>query len=228
MGCPYCHTLSYSTLTPELLLNCNPVSKGDPPGIGDSPRSSIGKRKYCNSSQLPTVHSADGDGPNARRKRNDNSNQMSTGPKSAISPKNKDIKKDPNAPVRPRGAYQIFLKKECDRLKKIHGESSRIPNNLNMAINAWRRLSEIDRQLYAEESRKDRERFNRELAAYKECKSVQQGDYHVTMQPAAESFFVPDQPAVELTSKLMKNAQPNDTMFQINLDGYCGSLDTSS
>lgn len=59
----------------------------------------------------------------------------------------KEMRKDRDAPVGLRSAYQIFLKMECDRLKKIHGESS---GGLirDMAIKAWGLLSNKDRQVY--------------------------------------------------------------------------------
>lgn len=95
---------------------------------------------------------------------------------------------------------------------------------------------------------KDKERFNREMNAYKERKNMPgktDGDYHVNVQLAPGSFFIPDESAAELASRLMKNGQPNesaaeltsrlmkngangqpteDTLFQ-NWDSYCGSLD---
>ncbi|GFZ07228.1 hypothetical protein Acr_19g0001650 [Actinidia rufa] len=145
------------------------------------------------------------------------------------SPKNKEMKKDPNAPIGSRSAYQMYLRKECDRLKKIHGETSGSHNIRNMAIDAWRCFSESDKQPYVEESRKDKERYNREMTAYKERKNMQpDGDYRVILQPTTEKFFAPDVSTVELPGKLMKNAQPNDSLLQINWDECCGSLDIPS
>lgn len=96
---------------------------------------------------------------------------------------------------------------------------------------------------------KDKERFNREMNAYKERKNMPgktDGDYHVNVQLAPGNFFIPDESATELASRLMKNGQPNesaaelagqlmkngangqpteDALFQINWDSYCGSLD---
>lgn len=76
---------------------------------------------------------------------------------------------------------------------------------------------------------KDKERFNREMTAYKEGKNTPgkiEGDYHVTLQLAPGNFVVPGESAAELASQLMKNGQPNkDALFQINWDRYCGTLD---
>ncbi|CAL5330079.1 unnamed protein product [Camellia sinensis] len=265
------------------------AASGHPSGMESG---SIEKRKHCDSFHLSTVHCGTEDGPTAKKKCNDNSNQLSTerarsrllrdqggrnildgvlianevvdgwrktkkrdksGAKSAeqkkpvvqTSPKNMDVKKDPKAPIRARTAYQIFLRKECERLKKVHGESSANRNLRTMAIDAWRILSESDRQPYLEEFRKDKERFNQEMTAYKEQQKnvpsnskpidgnsnvlqLTDGEYHVTLQSAPGSFFVPDESVLEIAMRSMKNARPNDPIFQINWDEYCGSLDTPS
>ncbi|KAF5952168.1 hypothetical protein HYC85_010112 [Camellia sinensis] len=226
------------------------AASGHPSGMESG---SIEKRKHCDSFHLSTVHCGTEDGPTAKKKCNDNSNQLSTGAESAeqkkpvvqTSPKNKDVKKDPKAPIRARTAYQIFLRKECERLKKVHGEGSANRNLRTMAIDAWRILSESDRQPYLEEFRKDKERFNQEMTAYKEQQKnvpsnskpidgnsnvlrLTDGEYHVTLQSAPGSFFVPDESVLEIAMRSMKNARPNDPIFQINWDEYCGSLDTPS
>ncbi|XP_052194103.1 putative high mobility group B protein 11 [Diospyros lotus] len=241
------------------------------PGIRDDPNIT-GKRKHCDK-YLPVMLPAVESGPATKRKCNDNSNRLSTGPESAekklavqtlpksgpdpagkklvmqASPKAPETRKDPNAPLGSRSAYQIFLRKECERLKKIHGESSGSHNFRDMAVDAWKSLSQIDRQPYFEESRKDKERFKRELSAYKEQKQMLEtktkslprsskpvannhkmlwpadDDYHVALQSDSDNFQVPDESAVEVAFNLMKNAQENDATFQINWDEYCGSLD---
>lgn len=58
----------------------------------------------------------------------------------------KEMKKSPNAPMGYRTGYMIFLRMECDRLKKIHGESS-AGQFRDMAIDAWRHLSKNDREV---------------------------------------------------------------------------------
>lgn len=59
----------------------------------------------------------------------------------------KELKQHPNAPLGLRTAYMIFLRMECERLKMIFGKGS--PGQIkNMANDAWKRLSEHDRQVY--------------------------------------------------------------------------------
>ncbi|PSS28869.1 FACT complex subunit like [Actinidia chinensis var. chinensis] len=236
---------------------------GHPYGTENSSSCSTGKRKHCDNSHLSIVLFGPNDCPTKKKKCNENSNRLSTdgashfvhslfwiaGPKLAAqkpdlqtSPKNNEMKKDPNAAIGSRSAYQMYLRKESDRLKKILRKTSGSHNIRNMAIDAWSfSLRAIDRVLnsmvmetktrateawpYVEESRKDKERYNREMTAYKERKNMEpDGDYCVILQPATEKFFVPDASAVELASRLMKNAQPNNLLLQINWDEYCGSL----
>lgn len=59
----------------------------------------------------------------------------------------KELKQHTNAPMGLRTAYMIFLRMETERLKMIHGKGS--PGQIkNMANDAWKRLSEHDRQVY--------------------------------------------------------------------------------
>ncbi|KAF8401304.1 hypothetical protein HHK36_012237 [Tetracentron sinense] len=157
------------------------------------------------------------------------------------SSKNKEMKKkDPYAPQKQRSAYQIFLKKECDRLKNMHGGN--VGHSIRkMAIAAWNCLSESDRQPYIKESQKDKERYNQEMVAYKERRNIQidmtenrpynpeagADDYHVSLQTDGETnkLLVPDETMVELAVRLMEKAQPDDPILQINWDDFCGSLD---
>lgn len=55
--------------------------------------------------------------------------------------------KDRDAPVGSRSAYQMYLKMECDRMKKIHGDCS---GGLirDMAIKAWGSLSDNERKVH--------------------------------------------------------------------------------
>lgn len=59
----------------------------------------------------------------------------------------KEMKKHSNAPMGFRTGYMIFLKMECERLKMLHGEDS-AGQYRDMANDAWRHLSERDRQVY--------------------------------------------------------------------------------
>ncbi|KAK9293122.1 hypothetical protein L1049_021108 [Liquidambar formosana] len=220
----------------------------------DTGISLTGKRKGWDSfSQLSTSHSAIEDAPMEKRQCKNNPCQVSTDSRTAelklrTSSKNNE-RKDPDAPLGIRSPYQFFLKKECFRLKEMHGESLNGQNVRKMATDAWRCLSESDRQPYIEESRKDKERYGQEMTAYKERRNMQDtktgnrpcnsktivnyhhhtplrtaGDYYVTSLPDAENFPV-DEAMIESAIKLMENAQPNDPMFQIYWDDYCGSLD---
>lgn len=61
--------------------------------------------------------------------------------------KNKEVKKRRGAPPRKyRTAYQIFLKQECARLRTC-SEASHGSNMLHMAVDAWNKLSEIEKQV---------------------------------------------------------------------------------
>ncbi|KAI3980749.1 hypothetical protein MKX01_025314 [Papaver californicum] len=71
-------------------------------------------------------------------------------------------KKDRKALKRPRTAYQIFIVAECERLKKIPGQSLGV-NYRQKAIEAWNCLNDRGRMPYIEESKKDKERFRQEV-----------------------------------------------------------------
>lgn len=59
----------------------------------------------------------------------------------------REMKQHKNAPMGVRTSYMIFHRMECERLKIIHGKGS--PGQIrNMANDAWKRLSEHDRQVY--------------------------------------------------------------------------------
>lgn len=298
---------------------------GHSSGNGDYSSCSPGKRKHFDSSSNSSaVHYSYDDSPSKKTESNKNSGQTCTVPSTEeqkltlqSSVKEKEMKKDPNTPLGPRTGYQIFVKIECDRLKRIHGDTSS-GQLRDMAIEAWRNLSENDKKPYVEASRKDKERSIREMAAYNQCKiqkhakiqnlsrnkcpkvidfalapekdedyhhiiseleagnkcqnmyngttqkvidfakplqtdgdyhvtlktdagnkcqiTAQEvinfakplqtdGDYHVTLEPDAETRYISDESMVELAIGMMKNARPNDPIFQMNWDEYCGSLD---
>ncbi|KAH0731714.1 hypothetical protein KY289_002902 [Solanum tuberosum] len=58
--------------------------------------------------------------------------------KSESSSTNTYLRKHPGAPIRGRSSYQMYFKLECERLKKILGESSGSKKIRDMAINAWK------------------------------------------------------------------------------------------
>uniref|UniRef100_A0A7N2R0W2 HMG box domain-containing protein n=1 Tax=Quercus lobata TaxID=97700 RepID=A0A7N2R0W2_QUELO len=174
----------------------------------------------------------------------DNAFPLLPGPRTAepkLSPqtpsKNKETKKRPGAQRGLRTAYHIFMKEECTRLRTAHGDSLERQNVREMALVAWRSLSERERQPYIEESMKERERVKematfkerekmKEMAAFSDCQNLQitkthetclDGDYHVTLETEVENFLVPDESTVNLAITMM-----NDPILQIDC---FGSLD---
>ncbi|KAK9074923.1 hypothetical protein SSX86_003242 [Deinandra increscens subsp. villosa] len=77
-----------------------------------------------------------------------------------------EVRKAPCVPLGSRNCYQMFIKMETDRLKSINGETS--SPQLRCLIEAWRQLSDDDKQPYIEASKKDKERYVREMAAYED------------------------------------------------------------
>ncbi|XP_050383194.1 high mobility group B protein 9-like [Argentina anserina] len=71
-----------------------------------------------------------------------------------VVPKRKYMKK-PGARLGIRSAYHIFIKTECDRLKKI--QSRKGQNLRQMANDAWNQLSEAEKQPFHEQSIKEKE-----------------------------------------------------------------------
>ncbi|XP_027114864.1 putative high mobility group B protein 11 [Coffea arabica] len=156
------------------------------------------------------------------------------------------------APQKARNSYQLFLKMECQRLRKIHGEASGSRSIRDRAIDAWKHLSEDDRLPYIEASRKDRERFYREMAVYMQYidkkvlksentlkdsasalinfgqSSLINDDYYVTLEADAENFCLPDESLVESTIQMLKTRRPSDPMFQMTWDGFRSPPDTPS
>lgn len=57
------------------------------------------------------------------------------------------MKNSPGSHLRRQTGYSIFLKQECDRLKKIHGKGLGGKSFLFMAVDAWRLLPQNDRQV---------------------------------------------------------------------------------
>ncbi|KAL0364859.1 UNVERIFIED_CONTAM: hypothetical protein Sangu_0583500 [Sesamum angustifolium] len=225
---------------------------------GFGPSCSSGKRKHCEcSSPFTTVHSGD-PAPADIWKPTNNSCLVAAGAKTmqqnssmiTLSNSNtKELSPDPDAPLKPRSGYQIFLRLETHRLKMIHGESSSSQNLRDMAIDAWRCLSEKDKQPYVEASKMDKERYEKELATYNQLKSNKipksqslfsnstpsmlnfstssetDDVYHVSLESDCENFLSPDESMVELAIEVMKNAESSDSIFQI--DWESGSLDIS-
>ncbi len=77
----------------------------------------------------------------------------------------KALGKDPDKPKRPQTAYFYFLADFREKYKnKTLKEGEKIPS---MAGEAWRKLSDKDKQPYNEKVAEDRKRYEVELAKYK-------------------------------------------------------------
>ncbi|XP_062081825.1 putative high mobility group B protein 11 [Humulus lupulus] len=115
-----------------------------------------------------------------------------------------------------RTAYQIFIREECDRLKRTNGEKLRGQSFRSMADDAWRHLSEIDRQPYIEESNRDKEKYSQPQAAaevhngmeYKETERNNDGDYHV--RPEFGKPLLHNQDAVDFGKPLLHDQDAVD------------------
>ncbi|KAJ1383509.1 Tetratricopeptide-like helical domain superfamily [Sesbania bispinosa] len=139
-------------------------------------------------------------------------------------PRNQETKKRPGAPGG-RNAYHIFLKQECARLRTCN-KASNGPKTLRMAVDAWKKMSEIEKQPYVEESKKNKEKFkkamitsNKQQSMEKKGPSVCGGDYYVTSQPEADNSLV-NKAAVNLALKMTEK----DPLLLMDWDACC-SLD---
>ncbi|KAM3377973.1 putative high mobility group B protein 11 isoform X1 [Capsicum galapagoense] len=216
-------------------------------GSGDRSNDSAGKRKFCDrSSPVVTLPSNDGNGPIDKGKCITDSRVVSTvGPetpeqKSQSSSTHKYMRKDPGAPIRWRSSYQMYIKLECERLKKVFGESSGTKNIRDMAISAWKTMSENDKEPYVEASKLDKERYNREMAAYEHVKNKETANspnlhrvlapsmidfgapsgiddrYYVTSQADTVSNTVPDASFIESTVQISDNGNSSNPTFQMD------------
>ncbi|XP_071695171.1 putative high mobility group B protein 11 [Rutidosis leptorrhynchoides] len=77
----------------------------------------------------------------------------------------KEMKKSPRVPHGSRNCYQMFSKMEGVRIRSIYGNSV---NLHDMISRAWKNLSKDDKQPYIEASKRDKERFKKEMDAYEE------------------------------------------------------------
>ncbi|CAN4110946.1 unnamed protein product [Withania somnifera] len=215
-------------------------------GSGDRSDDSAGKRKFCGqSSPVITLLSNDRDDPVGKRKCNNNSRVVSTGTetpeqKSQSSSTNRYPKKDPGAPIKGRSSYQMYLKLECERLKKVFGESSGAKKIRDMAINSWRTLSESEKEPYIEASKLDKERYYREMAACEQHKNKETANnpnlhsglapsminfgepsgidnqYHVTSQADTGSSIVPDASFIESAIQISNSGNTSNPIFQMD------------
>ncbi|GER44973.1 high mobility group [Striga asiatica] len=141
----------------ELMDSRNMAEKGSSwqdktsSGCGASSSFSTGKRRHIDQdSQLDNCPREVASERKARRKKSNA----------------KNLKTDPDAPLKPRSGYSIYLRLEIDRLKKIYGEKANGMNIREMVTNAWRSLSDEEKQPYFEASKIDKERYRKEMGAY--------------------------------------------------------------
>uniref|UniRef100_A0A7S1AZH4 HMG box domain-containing protein n=1 Tax=Noctiluca scintillans TaxID=2966 RepID=A0A7S1AZH4_NOCSC len=76
--------------------------------------------------------------------------------------------KDPNCPKRPQNAYWLFLTERRDAFVKEAG-SAGAPAVAKVAGNAWKHLSEQERQPYERQAASLKERYDQELKKYKDA-----------------------------------------------------------
>ncbi|TKY52313.1 High mobility group B protein 10 [Spatholobus suberectus] len=144
------------------------------------------------------------------------------------SPSNdKEMKKRRGAPLGRKNAYQIFLKHECARLKTC-SQASDGQGILRMAIDAWRNMSELEKQPYVEASKKNKEEIKQAMISHNKQQSTQDtkeekwpslcGDYLVTSQPEADDSLV-NRATVGLALKMTEKA-PKDPSFLVDWDAY--------
>jgi len=77
----------------------------------------------------------------------------------------KKKKKDPNAPKRPITAYFFFAADVRPQIKKENSDMS-ITEIATIIGQKWRKLKDEEKVPYEEQASKDKERYNREMAAY--------------------------------------------------------------
>ncbi|KAL1535035.1 hypothetical protein AAHA92_31137 [Salvia divinorum] len=218
-------------------------------GSGASPSCSTGKRKHCDSSSpFSSVRLGDQDGwteekDRCRRKEH---KDISAGKEAVnknstvIISENSNAKElttdSPKAPQKPRTGYHIFLRLETQRLRNVLGEGSNSQNLREMAVSAWRSLPEKHKLPYIEASKMDRERYAKEMTAYKQKgmslfstttpnmlsfstpKEPADDVYHVSFEDDPKDLHSPDESMVGLAIKAMKNAGSSDSFFQIDWD----------
>ncbi|XP_027364498.1 high mobility group B protein 10-like [Abrus precatorius] len=149
----------------------------------------------------------------------------------AIPSNDKEMKKRRGAPQGQKNAYQIFIKQECARLR-TRNEASDGHRILHMAIDAWKKMSEIEKQPYVEESKKNKEKFKEAMISHNKQQNMHDtreekrpslsDDYHVTLQPEADDSFV-NKAEVGLALKMTEKTS-KETLFLMEWDAAC-SLD---
>ncbi|KAL8200208.1 hypothetical protein R6Q57_011547 [Mikania cordata] len=97
----------------------------------------------------------------------------------------KETGKDPRVPLGSRNCHQMFIKTEIGRLKSIDGNISSA--QLESMNEVWKHLSHKDKRRYIKASKKDNERYAREMAAIEEHKRKQRNQLRKTTKNAIEA-----------------------------------------
>lgn len=196
-------------------------------GSADSPNGLRGTKRHYEERSSPSLLLCSNiqDTPNEKRTFTpDNYYQLSKGPKTPelkpilqTSTNDKELKKERcglEAPVKARTAYQLYLKLECDRFKNAHGDNSVNQKVRDEIIDTWRHLSESERKPYVDASNKDKERYNLEMAAYKEhkSKSSNQSLSHVSTQ-SLSMFHISSQSETKSHQSWFSSSAPSVINF---------------
>ncbi|KAD3640485.1 hypothetical protein R6Q59_003256 [Mikania micrantha] len=97
----------------------------------------------------------------------------------------KETSKDPRVPLGSRNCHQMFIKTEIGRLKSIDGNISSA--QLESMNEVWKHLSHKDKRRYIKASKKDNERYAREMAAIEEHKRKQRNQLRKTTKNAIKA-----------------------------------------
>lgn len=123
-------------------------------------------------------------------------------------------KKDPNAPRPAKKSYNFFYAEQCARLKKNHSPTHR--ELARMVADLWNNLSDNEKLPYIEQSRRERERYKREMEDYKKRLRV---EAHGEVNIGSDTVDVVGQ----------ENEGPDvNTFYQDGSHDYHVSLDTDA
>jgi hypothetical protein len=82
-------------------------------------------------------------------------------------PRATKAQKDPNAPKRPLSTFFLFSADERPKIKKDNASLS-VADIAKVIGERWRSIGEERKRHYEEKARQEKERYDRELAAYKQ------------------------------------------------------------
>jgi hypothetical protein len=125
--------------------------------------------------------------------------------KSAAGKKRKPrAKKDPNAPKKPRSAYVFFCQGMRDEIKRDLGEDATAEEVREELACTWREHKEDEYMSHRwnKLAKKDKKRYEKEMAAYKLSKEAESAEPAEPAEPESEDVSV--EPEVEPERKLKK------------------------